>query len=93
MIVVVVDSNIGVIRVKYLRMAPVSPSPRLSQTLCSLALLRLNLKDNSNPLSITVCFMKILPYSKIYLLQTGCLHIVIRVARSYYNARLRVVGL
>ena len=73
--------------------APVSPSPRLSQTLRSLALLRLNLKDNSNPLSITVCFMKILPYSKIYLLQTGCLHIVIRVARSYYNARLRVVWL
>ena len=40
-----------------------------------------------------LCFMKILPYSKIRLLQTGCLRIAMRVARSYYNARLHVAGL
>ena len=88
MIIVVVHSNIGVIRVEYLHVAPVSPSPKHCAPLLGYDS---TLKITS--IHLALCFMKILPYSKIRLLQTGCLRIAMRVARSYYNARLRVAGL
>ena len=86
MIVVVVDSNIGVIRVKYLHVVPVwTLSPKhCAPLLCYSSTLKIT------SIHSALCFMKILLYKKIYLLQTSCLCTAIRVARSYYNARLRV---
>ena len=81
MIVVVVDSNIGVIHVKYLRVVPVF------QTLRSLALLRLYLEHNFNPLCIML-------YSLLYfirLLQTRCLPIAMRVAKPLQIHDVRII--